>query len=362
MYMSISITKRERKNKSGKTNAIITVYKAEVRVQHKGHKFYESKTFPKKAMAKEWASKKESEIRSPKGLTLIGKADLTVAQALKKYITEHNPTDDWGRTKTATLEFLQKCPIGLIKCKALNKSHVLTHIIERNKEVKPATVYNDIQFLKSSLKISAAFYDLHIDFNAIGEAETIAYSQGLLARSTKRDRRPTLEELNSMLDYWNRFRRKGSIPMVECALFLLFSGRRDAEMCRIRWEDLDSNKMTIIVHDMKHPRHKKGNNVEVQLTGEALAIIQRQPKTSEFIFPYDPKSISTRFTRTMKILGINDLRLHDLRHECCSWLGELKHDIPFIAKVSGHRDWNMLQRYTHIREYGDKFENWCWRY
>jgi len=85
----------------------------------------------------------------------------------------------------------------------------------------------------------------------------------------------------------------------------------------------------------------------MRLTGEALATIQQQPKVSDFIFPYDPKSISTRFTRTMKVLGIEDLRLHDLRHECCSWLGELKHDIPLLPMCQDTETGICFEAHSH---------------
>ena len=31
------------------------------------------------------------------------------------------------------------------------------------------------------------------------------------------------------------------------------------------------------------------------------------------------------------------------------------------AAVSGHRSWQSLQRYTHIRKKGDKYAGWRWR-
>jgi hypothetical protein len=41
------------------------------------------------------------------------------------------------------------------------------------------------------------------------------------------------------------------------------------------------------VRDAKHPRHKEGNHRRFKLTAEAWAIVVRQPKTSEYIFPAD---------------------------------------------------------------------------
>ena len=35
--------------------------------------------------------------------------------------------------------------------------------------------------------------------------------------------------------------------------------------------------------------------------------------------------------------------------------------IPQVAAVSGHRSWNSLKRYTHIRQSMDKYEKWKWK-
>ena len=66
------------------------------------------------------------------------------------------------------------------------------------------------------------------------------------------------------------------------------------------------------------------------------------------IFPYNPRSIGHAF-RAFARLQIYDLHFHDLRHEGVSRLFEADWDIPQVATVSGHRDWKMLQRYTHLR-------------
>lgn len=47
--------------------------------------------------------------------------------------------------------------------------------------------------------------------------------------------------------------------------------------------------------------------------------------------------------------GLVDLRWHDLRHEAICRLFEAGYEIQEVALVSGHRDWNMLRRYTHLK-------------
>jgi integrase len=54
------------------------------------------------------------------------------------------------------------------------------------------------------------------------------------------------------------------------------------------------------------------------------------------------------------------LHFHDLRHEGISRLFEIGRTIPQAASVSGHRSWSSLQRYTHIRQTGDKYAGWKW--
>lgn len=123
--------------------------------------------------------------------------------------------------------------------------------------------------------------------------------------------------------------------------------------------DLDATNSRQLVRDMKHPGQKKGNDVWVNLTPEALALSEAMP-TKGRIFPYTENAISASFTRACKVLGIEDLHFHDLRHEGVSRLFEMGRDIPTVALVSGHRSWSSLQRYSHIRQAGDKFENWTW--
>lgn len=73
------------------------------------------------------------------------------------------------------------------------------------------------------------------------------------------------------------------------------------------------------------------------------------------IFPYSTDAITAAFTRACKLLGIHDLHFHDLRHEGISRLFEMGWNIPHVAAVSGHRSWNSMKRYTHIRQSGDKW-------
>jgi len=74
-----------------------------------------------------------------------------------------------------------------------------------------------------------------------------------------------------------------------------------------------------------------------------------------------PGSIVAAFTRACKLLGIEGLHFHDLRHCGVSRLFEMGRTIPQVACVSAHRSWSSLKRYAHIRQTGDRLAGWGWR-
>jgi integrase len=138
--------------------------------------------------------------------------------------------------------------------------------------------------------------------------------------------------------------------------FAVATSMRQEEITRILFDDFDGEAATVLIRQRKHPRDKASNNQYVPLVADtgfdAVALIKEQaervsPKGS--IFPYCARSIGAAFRRACIELRIEDLHFHDLRHEGISRLFEADWDIPQVASVSGHKDWKMLQRYTHLR-------------
>ena len=106
---------------------------------------------------------------------------------------------------------------------------------------------------------------------------------------------------------------------------------RIGEVCKVLWSDVDEKNRSVLVRDRKDPRKKTGNHMSVPLLGDAWTILQRQLRTDERVFPYNPKSVSTGFQRVRNVLGIEDLRYHDLRREGASRLFEAGFSIEEVA-------------------------------
>jgi integrase len=228
--------------------------------------------------------------------------------------------------------------------------------------VQPQTAGNDLAHLGAVLSIARPAWGYEVDIHAMADARKVLRKLGYNMKSRERDRRPTMDELDKLLGHFTGIlqRRPSSINMLKVTGFALFSTRRQDEVCRILWSDVDEIGKRVLVRDMKNPGQKIGNDVWCHLPDAAWLILQSMPKTCAEVFPYNSASISTSWAKACKFLEIEDLHFHDLRHDGVSRLFEMDWDIPRVAGVSGHRDWNSLRRYTHLRGRGDHYAEWPW--
>lgn len=141
--------------------------------------------------------------------------------------------------------------------------------------------------------------------------------------------------------------------MQDVVRFAIATGMRRGEICRIRWADVDHERRLVLVRDRKHPTKKEGNHHLVPLIDrsgfDAWAILNRQPKIDDRIFPLGLEGVSDAFTDACVAAGVEDLHLHDMRHECTSRLFESGMSIDQVAIVTGHADWRNLKRYANLK-------------
>ncbi len=335
----------------------------------------EAQTFDRRAAAVAWLKRREADLAEPGALERLKEADrdVTLREAIIKY--EEDDVKGMGRTKGYCLAMTKKHPLAEMKCGEINSTHVVAFAKDLNDGWMPPdselpkgekwtrqaqTVGNYLSHLATIFTIAKPMWGIKLDPQAIKDAQVVLKRTGQIRRSRERDRRPTLEELDKVLDHFDEQRKTNPrcIPMSRVTLFALFSTRRQEEITRLRWDDYQPEHKRILVRDMKHPGQKIGNDVWVELTPEAMAVIDLMPKKKEEIFPFNSNTISSNFTRSCALLGIDDLHFHDLRHEGISRLFEMARTIPQVAVVSGHRSWSSLKRYSHIMQTGDKYENW----
>ena len=347
-----SITPRKRKDGT-------TAYRAQIMLKHGGKVVHrEYKTFPARREAAGWIARREDEL-TRQGLPDTGR-DPLLGAVIDRYVSESRRAI--GRTKAQVLGAIKRDPLAVMRCSRITSADVIAFAQRLGTVRTPQTVLNYMSHLGSVFAIARPAWGFPLDQRAMQDAMAVAKRLGVTSRSRSRDRRPTVDELDQLLGHFtrSRSRRVNSLLMANIVLFALFSTRRQEEITRITWTDLDAKHARVMVRDMKHPGEKIGNDQWVDLPPEALAVIQRQPRSGARIFPASTDAVSAAFTRACKLLGIEDLHFHDLRHDGVSRLFELGWNIPHVAAVSGHRSWQSLKRYTHVRQRGDKYAGWEW--
>jgi integrase len=310
----------------------------------------ENKTFAFRAAAFSWAKHREVELEKPGALEQAQQGEFSLAGLIRWYIDSFFEISSWQRTKQTSLEFLENHPIGEVNVLRLTAAILIDHVRGRRADgAGPATVANDLTWIGVVLRAAKSIKELPIHTHIVDEARTACRELRLIAKSRRRDRRPTPDELAQLRDFFGHRDRSADIPMNDIMDFAIQSARRQAEICRLRKIDNDAKSRSGVVRDAKHPMSKEGNHRRFKYTLEAWAIVERQRTDTEFVFPYNPKSVSAAFTRACQVLGILDLRFHDLRHEATSRLFERGYQIHEVAQFTLHDSWNELKRYTNLR-------------
>jgi integrase len=328
----------------------------QVQIRLKGRKVTE--TFLRHDHAREWATEAEGQIdkgRAPTGKRARG------AKTFGRLVDLH--IDDMKevgkpprRSKSATLEMLHR-ELGAFKLNELDRERLIKFGRDRAKNgAGPVTLGQDIGAIKLVLSHAAAVHGLEVSVEPVLLARIALKRLGLIGKGRERDRRPTEEELQKLFAHFDCKPRQ-LIPMSRIIKFAIATAMRQEEICRVTWSDLNVHTKMLMIRDRKDPRAKMGNDQRIPLLAvsgyDANVLIEEQrslrSNEDDRIFHYASKSASTAFTRVCAELKIEDLHFHDMRHEGTSRLFEAGFSIQQVALVTGHKDWKMLRRYTHLK-------------
>ena len=324
-------------------------------VRRKGQ--YVNESFRRFKDAEQWALDAERRIDRGETPTSRSKVDpTTFAHLIELHIEDMKAVGRiQRRSKVFTLEALER-RLGKVKLAELTRERLIKFGRDRAAQgAGPVTLGGDFAYIRALIVHGAAVHGLKVSTEPVGLARTALKHLGLIGKGKSRDRRPTLEEIQKLEDYFESNPRQ-IIPVGRIVRFAIATAMRQDEICRLLWKDVDAAKRMVIIRDRKDPREKDGNDQKIPLldvTGyDAWEIIQEQrpfSKRNERVFPYDGRSVGTAFRRGCHELDIENLHFHDLRHEGASRLFEAGFPIEKVALVTGHKDWKQLKRYTNLR-------------
>lgn len=332
-------------------------YTAQIRLKRGGKVVHtESRTFSKKAIAREWAKEREEQLkRDPASATRAAHRGKTLGDLITQYLADRESIEPLGRSKGASLRQLLRHPITDKEALHLTPLDVIEHIRQRRLGgTGPATTGQDLIWLRVVWRYARTALGVPVRMDVIDDAAEICKAERMVAKSRKRTRRPTDDELRR-LDAWFRAaheNRKGAPPMHLIMWLAIYSCRRLEELCKMRLSDWGRQAGTWLIRDLKHPGGSAGHNVAMVVPEKMVPVVDalRRVYQDDRLVPLNHRSVGAYWQRQLKLLGIEDLHFHDLRRHGCSLLAEAGYTIPQIQQVSLHESWGSLQIYVNMTQ------------
>ena len=130
---------------------------------------------------------------------------------------------------------------------------------------------------------------------------------------------------------------------------LLLTGCRASEIRTLQWRDLRDGHL--------HLRDSKTGPRTVWLSTPSRGVLDGLPKTSRWVFPSPRASgpvsktaVENHWFRVRSDAGLNDVRLHDLRHTYASLAVMTGETVPVVGRLLGHKDSETTLKYAHLSE------------
>lgn len=135
-------------------------------------------------------------------------------------------------------------------------------------------------------------------------------------------------------------------------VFDLHTGLRQDELLSLEWSRVDFPRRTILIQKTKNGKPKA-----LPLNLIALNILEEKSKVrsvkNDLVFlssngtKINRHNLWRAFRKVLDDAGIQDFTFHDLRHTFATRLVQRGEDIYKVAKLMGHKDIRMTQRYAH---------------
>jgi integrase len=180
------------------------------------------------------------------------------------------------------------------------------------------------------------------------------YRMPKVAQERSRDRVLTDEELVKIWDATSRL----TPVMRDIFRLRLLTAQRGAEVCSMRWEDIDTDgKIWTIPADIT----KNGRSHRVPLTEQMLDIIERQDRRTKYLFPASRGNVQhvtnlgKAREKLVRLSAVADFTPHDLRRTAATLMAEKCNVSEFdISLVLNHSRQGITQVYNRAQYDNEK--------
>ena len=184
----------------------------------------------------------------------------------------------------------------------------------------------------------------------LGEALVEAETVGLQAAPTRR-RKPATGPTAKHRPKSAGTPKPANSFAISAIRFLLLTGFREKEALSLRWDAVDLERKVAVLVDTK-----TGKSVR-RLGAAAVLLLNSLPrvKKSPYVFPGLKSGkhlveINRVWYAVRLAAGLEDVRLHDLRHSFASAVASAGGSLLMIRNLLGHKDTKTTAKYAHLLE------------
>ena len=292
-----------------------------------------------KKVAEKIYHKVMTQVAEGKWLEKLPEEDKMFKEMMDKYLTEYS---------------IYKTPSGHLRDKGIAKRLNAYFGNPLLKDVTPSTITDYKSFRKKEKACPAT---IERELGLLKRAFNLAVREWEWCRDNPVSR-VSRERFNNQVERWLSPEEESRLLAVcpewlkDIIIFAMNTGMRQGEILGIEWSHVDLFRKTATVM-----RSKNGERRTIPLNQSALEVLKSKAKVRHIMSSYvftskigtriDQANLLKAFYKTLEKAKIENFRFHDLRHTFATRLVQAGIDLYKVAKLLGHKDIRMTQRYSH---------------
>lgn len=208
--------------------------------------------------------------------------------------------------------------------------------------LKPSSANREISYLRAIFNLAAN------DWNV----STAPFRVKMFKEPPGRVRWLTVDEERRLL-------RESAPHLRPILIFLMDTGCRREEALALTWRDVvfEDNRARIIIGAERSKNATAAGRAVPRRSADLLRHLHAErPEGVDHVFLYSRKggkpgqvrAFKTAFNAACRRAGIEDLRIHDLRHHYASRLVQRGVPLQRVQHLLGHKSMRMTERYAHL--------------
>lgn len=293
----------------------------------------DSRIFPTKREAQEWASLREQEITQSRSGKVTRK---TLADVLDRYAKEISPTKGGARWEQVRIIAFKRDPLADMVMADILPTDLADWRDRRLKDVKPASVLREIGLLRAVWTQAKKGEWRYVDSEPWKEVSKPADSRARTATFTDAQVARVIDALGYVSGQPKSKRQQAAVAL----LFSLETAMRAGEIIGLTWPHVNTAKRVVHLPDTKN-----GDARDVPLSKRAVELLGYMEGLDDTrVFTLTSQLLDVYYRQGRTLAGIEGVNFHDARATATTRLAK-KLDILELAKMTGHRDPRSLMVY-----------------